>query len=310
MSVNPLLFAEYKCYGPGSDISARSTAATSASRQLTDAEAVNYTRANIFSTATNASFGYNWMPDTTIYKFKQTTGLNSQLSKTYGDSPIVVNATSKLPVALSSSDSTVATIKGDTVVFKGAGTATVKAIQLGNYLYSAAPDSVSLVTVAKASLTATADDTTKKHGEANPNFTITYSGFVNGDTKDSITGPIASCTADASSGVGTYPITLSGGSSNNYTITLVNGTLTITPGTPVNTLDASKLLIYPNPASNIIYVKRAVVTPETLVILDINGSKLIERKLVSDMEPIDVSSLPKGTYILKLQNATYKLSIQ
>ena len=57
-------------------------------------------------------------------------------------------------------------------------------------------------------------------------MTFTYSGLVNGDTKVT-TEPSISTTATQASNVGTYPITLSGGSDPNYAITLVNGTLTI-----------------------------------------------------------------------------------
>lgn len=59
-NVTPALYAEYKCYGPGSDISKR---LTSISRQLTDEEVKDYTLQNIFSKNTNPNFGYDWMPD-------------------------------------------------------------------------------------------------------------------------------------------------------------------------------------------------------------------------------------------------------
>ena len=84
------------------------------------------------------------------------------------------------------------------------------------------------LTVSKAPLTATADNQSRVYGSANPTLTIGYAGFVNGDTTGAITTPVAATTATASSAVGSYPITLSGGAATNYTITLVNGTLTIT----------------------------------------------------------------------------------
>jgi gliding motility-associated-like protein len=80
--------------------------------------------------------------------------------------------------------------------------------------------------VGKKDLTITAADKQKTYGEANPTLTFIYSGLVNGDTKVS-TEPSISTTATASSNVGTYPIELSGGADANYTITLVNGTLTV-----------------------------------------------------------------------------------
>jgi gliding motility-associated-like protein len=81
--------------------------------------------------------------------------------------------------------------------------------------------------VTKATVTITATNLTKVYGETNPAPTFTYSGLVNGDTKVTAEPGIGT-TATAGSNVGTYPITLTGGSDQNYAITLVNGTLTVT----------------------------------------------------------------------------------
>ena len=85
------------------------------------------------------------------------------------------------------------------------------------------------LTVTKAPLTITADDKSKVYGAALPTLTASYSGFVNGDTPSCLsTQPVLSTTATAASPVGTYPITVSGASAANYTISYVNGTLTVT----------------------------------------------------------------------------------
>ncbi|MBS1555191.1 MAG: gliding motility-associated C-terminal domain-containing protein, partial [Bacteroidetes bacterium] len=83
------------------------------------------------------------------------------------------------------------------------------------------------LTVGKATLTATADNKTRVYGSSNPTLTISYAGFLNGDTPSSITQPTATTAATVGSSAGTYAITLSGGSALNYDITLVNGTLTV-----------------------------------------------------------------------------------
>src|SRR5262249_54589327 len=78
----------------------------------------------------------------------------------------------------------------------------------------------------------TATDEPRAYGAPNPPLTVGYSGFVNGDTAASLTtAPTVTTTATAASGVGTYPITVSGAVSANYSITYANGTLTITPAT-------------------------------------------------------------------------------
>src|SRR5206468_9150549 len=46
------------------------------------------------------------------------------------------------------------------------------------------------LTVTKASLTVTADDKTKTYGAGNPALTVSYAGFVNGDTAASLGGTL------------------------------------------------------------------------------------------------------------------------
>ncbi|MEP2773381.1 MAG: MBG domain-containing protein, partial [Fulvivirga sp.] len=108
--------------------------------------------------------------------------------------------------------------------------------------------------ISKAPLTATADDQTKVYGTANPGLTIQYAGFVNGDDATDITAPTISTTADASSAVGSYPITLIGGSAANYTLTLVDGSLTVTPAALTATADdQTKVYGTTNPVLTIDY---------------------------------------------------------
>ena len=84
------------------------------------------------------------------------------------------------------------------------------------------------LTVNKATLTVTADDQSKTYGDANPSFTVSYSGFKNNEDASVLdTEPTASSTAVNTTNVGTSSITISGGSDNNYTFSNVDGTLTI-----------------------------------------------------------------------------------
>src|SRR5262249_43885504 len=70
-----------------------------------------------------------------------------------------------------------------------------------------------------------------------PALTASYSGLVNGDTSAAITG-LSLSTVPAGSHVGSYAITVSGGVDADYSITLKNGTLTITPAALVITADS------------------------------------------------------------------------
>src|SRR5437763_10358791 len=74
--------------------------------------------------------------------------------------------------------------------------------------YNTATKDVS-INVTKATLTITADDKSKGYRAANPTFTFTPTGFVNGDTASLLTGaPSFSTTATATSVVNTYTITI------------------------------------------------------------------------------------------------------
>jgi hypothetical protein len=87
-------------------------------------------------------------------------------------------------------------------------------------------------TVTPAPLTITAANQTMVYGAALPDLSLSYNGFVNGDTAASLTTqPTLITTASASSPVGNYAITASGAVDSNYTIVYVAGTLSVTPAT-------------------------------------------------------------------------------
>ena len=85
------------------------------------------------------------------------------------------------------------------------------------------------LTITKAPLSIKAGTYTKKQGEKNPEFTLTYEGFKNNETKAVLTKqPTVSCNATESSAPGEYPVIVSGAEAQNYAITYVNGTLIVT----------------------------------------------------------------------------------
>ena len=90
------------------------------------------------------------------------------------------------------------------------------------------------LTITKAPLTIGVKSETITEGDDIPQFTLTYKGFKNGDTEaDAFTKkPVAETTATKSSPAGTYPITVSGGEAQNYTLSYTDGTLTIEEGAP------------------------------------------------------------------------------
>jgi hypothetical protein len=96
--------------------------------------------------------------------------------------------------------------------------------------YSVSLTSVSTGVITTAALTVTANNINWAQGGTwPPAYTANYSGFVNGESSGVLGGTLAfTTTATSTSSVGTYPITPSGLTSSNYSITFANGTLTIT----------------------------------------------------------------------------------
>jgi hypothetical protein len=107
----------------------------------------------------------------------------------------------------------------------------------------------------KPALTVTVNNVSKIYGQNNPAFSVSYSGFVNGDSPSSLGGSlIYTTTVTSASPVGAYPVTPSGLTSSNYTITFVDGTLGVTPAPlTVTANNASKTYGQNNPAFSVSY---------------------------------------------------------
>jgi len=98
----------------------------------------------------------------------------------------------------------------------------------GNYTLSQ-PTGLSAI-ITPATLTVSAVNQSKTYGLPNPPLTVSYSGFVNNEGTNVLTGtPSLSTGATINSPPGPYPIMAGAGtlSAANYTFNLVNGTLTV-----------------------------------------------------------------------------------
>ena len=83
-------------------------------------------------------------------------------------------------------------------------------------------------TVTKAALSVTAKPKTVTYGEEPANDGVDYSGFVNGETESVLGGTLAyAYTYEQFGNVGSYKITPSGLTSDNYEISFVEGALTV-----------------------------------------------------------------------------------
>jgi alpha-L-rhamnosidase len=130
---------------------------------------------------------------------------------------------------------------GGTVLNAGTATLTVVFTPTDTVDYTSATQTVSLV-VSPGLLTYVANRVSRPVGTANPTFTGTVTGFVNGDTQASATkGTLAFTTpATTTSPAGSYPINGSGLSASNYTFVQAAGNATaLTIATTVTQVKAA-----------------------------------------------------------------------
>ena len=117
-------------------------------------------------------------------------------------------------------------------------------------------------TITPAVLTITAEDKSMVYGTSAPTYTVTATGFVNGETLAVIGGtPVFTIKSDGevisdveNANVGTYTITPSGYTSTNYAITFVDGTLTITKATPTFTITQTTINLVYNKGTTTNYI--------------------------------------------------------
>ncbi len=128
-------------------------------------------------------------------------------------------------------------------------------LSAGNYVFAQAAGNSTALTINPAILAYTADQASRAYGTANPVFTGTVTGFVNGETQSSATTGTLTFTSPATSAsaVGTYAINGSGLSASNYTFVQAAGNanaLTINPAMTLTYVadPASRIYGAANPA--------------------------------------------------------------
>ena len=155
------------------------------------------------------------------------------------------------------SDSATSAIKGDTFSFTECTTATTSS-PVGTYPIVPVATGTNLanytvvyvngtLTVGQATLTVTAGNASRAYGAANPAFSASATGAINGDTFTFT----ESTTATASSPIGPYAIVpvATGTNLANYTVVYVNGTLTVGQATlTVTAANASRAYGVANPS--------------------------------------------------------------
>ncbi|RCH54890.1 hypothetical protein DJ568_10445 [Mucilaginibacter hurinus] len=204
-----------------------------------------------------------------------------------------------------SSNPNVATVVKNKIHITGTGFTTITG-KLGNAKLSG------VLEITKAKLTIKADDKVKAVGQDNPTLTATYTGFVYGEKPANLTRlPEFITTANIISPEGAYPITAGGALSNNYVITYLPGTLTVT-GKPATSMAGNVADIRLNQAispnadgvNDYLQIENINRYPEnTVLITNSKGIKVFETtgydndtKRFEGLSNITNQRLPEGTY--------------
>ncbi|MBS1352809.1 MAG: hypothetical protein HPZ82_04665, partial [Coprobacter sp.] len=196
----------------------------SVSQNITDGTATITVKGNDYSAnpANTHTYTVTFMAETNISA--------SDVITAYGttkDIPVTTN-NDQSSIEYTVADPGIAKIENGKIVPLKAGSTTLTLSQKASKNYTAASKTIK-ITVNKALLTVTADNATRPYGSANPTFTLSYTGFVNGETEAALAvKPTATCSATSTSPAGTYDITAAGGKSDNYSFSYKKGTLTIT----------------------------------------------------------------------------------
>ena len=199
----------------------------------------------------------------------------------------------------------IATLTTTTLV---AGTHSVTAVYNGDATYASSQSGPATVTVAKkqgagggAALTITIQNASREYNTSDPQFAYVVTGaLVNGDSyATAITGPpVYSSTDTPTSPAGsTFPISVSGLSSANYEIAVVNGTLTIVNAPTTTTLIISTAAAqYGDPVT-----LTATVAPSgaTGTVVFLQGSTVLGTAIVTNgVATLTTSALNAGSYTI------------
>jgi hypothetical protein len=289
--------------------------------------------ATVFGYGGTSGYTYNWNTGAS------TNSINNVIAGTYTCTVTDANGCSISPVVIIADSSTLAANIGSVVPAMCNGACNGMADVLASsgsapYTYLWSPGGMTTASATdlcagKVSVTVTdskgcvVSDTVTINQPAP--LTVIIDSNVIGGCSNSATAVVSGGTAPYTYSWNTVPIqttsTASGLCFGTYSVTVTdanncttNGSVTITPPTSIAQVqNTSDIKIYPVPTSGMLNIRIGGngFIPQSLMIFDMTGRKLIDQKISmnSNVTSVNLSTLEQGTYILKLMsdNGTEKL---
>jgi Secretion system C-terminal sorting domain len=266
---------------------------------------------NSYNVATNVA------QTLTVGKANQTITFNALPARTFGDAPFALSASasSSLPVSYASSNTSVATVSGNTVTIVGVGSTTITASQAGNSNYNAATDVTQVLTVGKTNQTINFPSITDKvYGEspitlnavASSNLTVSYSITTTPDTG------VASLSDNIVTfmGLGSVSITASQAGNGMYepAPNVVRTFNVVYPTSTSPNISVSEISVYPNPSKSGIFEVSGLqsVDKQQVIyqVIDALGKVVLNGVWADkDKERLDLQKAVSGIYTLVLQGS-------
>lgn len=219
---------------------------------------------------------------------------------TYGiNLPLTNIADSTFPIDYSIQDPAIATTKNDTLTTTNVGETSIILSSKGDDFYRSAT-TTSKLSVAKKDLIIKPANAGITFGQALPEVSLEYSGFVRGDDLNVLDElPIIKVLPDAFPRIGMHYLTAEGGSDKNYNYVFEKGQLIVTPSN-------TEALFFPNPVkTNLQIVSSTMVEGEMVIELYSSTGILIHQYVEHNFVKgkINISSLPAGIYIVKITSS-------
>ena len=247
-ATNPVFAVSYSGFLNGDTASVLSGAPSLTTGATTNSPVGTYTITNKVGTLTAANYTFSFTNGLLTVNPAALTITASNRSKAYGQTAVFAGTEFSVGGLLNTDKVTSASLSSSGAAAGAAVSGSPYSIVVTNAVGSGLTNyNISYVngqlTVTAAALIVAASNTNRVYGAANPAFTWSYNGFVNGDTTNVLSGSLGTLSVGATttSPVGTYVITNTPGtlSATNYAISYTNGTLTVTPA--VLTVTASNL---------------------------------------------------------------------